>query len=149
MLKHFIGYGSLETWATYASTLKTVYANALIQPGQTSKQGLRQDKLAVQVAQIDSDGNVHYCSLACGYLAHVAGHPFDSDHDERKQRQNQVFHLVLDWLKEHGFSVRLAVIATPVNLRFLDGWAEFIQYNKESKTFYRTDLKELQYEEIP
>lgn len=139
MLKHFIGYGTLETWENYATHTKPVYADAIMQPGQTSKQGLRQDKLAVCVSQIDSDGNVHYCSLPCGYLAYVAGHPFDSDHAERKQRHNEVFHLVLDWLKERGFSVRQAIIATPMNLRFVDGWAEFIQYDQQTKSFYRTD----------
>lgn len=139
MQKHFIGYGLLEDWADQADLAKSVLADAVSSPGPTSKQGLRQDKLSVYVAQIDPDGNVHYCSLACGYLSYVAGRPFDTDHEQRKQRQEQVYQLILDWLKEHGFYVRRAVVATPTNLRFLDGWANFIQYNKDTKTFYRSD----------
>lgn len=149
MLRHFIGYGTLETWATCANSLKSVYAIATIEPGPTSKQGLRHDKLVVRVAQIDDDGNVHYVSLSCGYLAYIAGNSFYLDHEDRKQRHDQVFHLVLDWLKDHGFSIRLASIAMPTNLSFMDGWAEFIQYNEGTKSFYRTDLKKDGYEEVP
>ena len=54
----------------------------------------------------------------------------------------QAQQIVMDWLNERGFTVVEAMLSMPKSLRYLDGAAEFLGFDKE-QGYYRKEVTEL------
>jgi len=138
----FVGYETLEEWAKAADKTRPVYALPIQDQGKTSNEGFRVDDLTVFVSQLEAaQAAVHYVSLHVSSLQFMDNVPWNDDHEGRRERFNQVWNLVSEWLAREGFTVRSAIVARPNDLRLLSGWADFIAYDKaEKRYYYRTDL---------
>jgi hypothetical protein len=135
----FVGFHSLEVWQRATATLRPVYAIPIEEPGPVGNHGLQVNDLVVMISQIEpEDAQVYYVRLKVGVLEYLNGSPWgDDNHAERKQRLNQVYELVTAWLAEHGYTVYEGAVAMPRDLKFLNGWADFLKYDMEKKVYYQ------------
>lgn len=146
---NFIGYASVEQWANFADAFAPVYCLMPTEPGKATSHGMRVDNLVIALAQTDARGDVHYVRLPVGSLTYLltaqGKQPWDSDHAERQARADAAYAIVRAWLNEHftainpRFAAREATVAMPTNLRLLDGWANFLGWDKDAKRFFRQD----------
>jgi hypothetical protein len=134
----YVGYDTIEDWRRSAGSFRPVYALPLEEPGPVGSYGQQTNSLVVLVSLIEpEDATVHYVRILAGRLDYVNGAPWGDDHAERKERLNQVYALVTGWLAEQGYTVRRGAVATPHDLKFLNGWADFLKYDKEKRVYYR------------
>lgn len=136
-MSHFIGYASIEDWAESIDTSRPVYALPIESPGATNQTGIRRDDLAIVCAQTDGQ-EVHYFRMTTGFITFIADKPFDVDADARRERRDQAWGIVLDWLEER-FTVRLGLVAMPRDLKVLDGWPRFLRWDNNTRRFYCRD----------
>lgn len=122
----FIGYEYLECWLTVVDRARPVYANLMIEPGETD-QALRTDTMVILVAQPEHD-LVHYCRLPVATLNYLDGQTYDPDHETRVQAAKNTWELVNHWLDGHDLTVRNGIVAAPAGLRLQDGWANFLPH---------------------
>lgn len=139
---YWIGYPALEAWAANVEADKPVLALLITEPGPRNKNGLSVDKSAVIVQQIRADACVHYCRLVAARHTMIAGRPFETDDERRREMARQLYALVTAWLKEHQLTVREAVVTAPTGLVWLEGWADFIGYDKNTQTYFRREAGE-------
>ena len=132
---HFIGYPTIEQFAAQISVAEPINCMLLTEPGPTTDHGLRTDKLVIVVSQSDDRGDAYYVRLPVGSLSWIGDTAFDSDQPQRRERARQAYAIVRDWLQAR-FTVREAAIAMPTDYRLLDGWADFLEWNKDAKKFY-------------
>lgn len=139
----FIGYPTLEKWAESVQKTEPVYAMLLTEPGNPTQQGYRVDDLTIVCVQPDAHNWAHYCRILVGQVSYVADQPFGSKHTWIMDQTEIAWALVKDWLWEQAFDVREAALAVPVDYRFLNGRAAFLEYAKETG-FFRRDLQPTQ-----
>jgi len=134
----FIGFGSLEEWLKSIDPHRYVCVLGVEEPGQTNRVGVRTDDLLVVVSQpVSAENLVLYVRLHVGIIEYLNGSPWGDNHAERRERFKQVEKLVREWLIEKGLNVVAGIVAQPKDLRYLDGWADFLGYDKENKRYYR------------
>ncbi len=134
----YIGYPSLEAWARAARREEPVYACLVEEPQPPSKHGLQEMLLVVWVSQPrPATEEIHYFRCRVGLLEYVGSAPFGNDHPERKQRAEEAWALIRDWLKEKGFEVREGVVAYPKGLKLFEGWPEFLKYDEARRRYVR------------
>ncbi len=139
---NYVGYATVEEWTKSANPGEPVYCMLITEPGKATTHGMRVDNLVIAVAQTDARGDVHYVRLPVGALTYLltadGKKPWNSDHAERKERAEQAHRIVVEWLTERC-AVREATIAMPTGFRLLDGWANFLGWDKDTQKFYRQD----------
>ena len=136
---HFIGYTTLEEWACHTERQQPVYVTLVEQPAAGTAT-IEQRQVCVLVQQITAQGDVCYCRLPIGWQTYSQGLPFDlREHAVRHERYTQAYRLIQDWLRTtSGYAyLHEATVAHPADLRWLDGVAEFLLFDKEHKHFYR------------
>ena len=131
----FIGYTTLEEWITVVDDDRPVFANLITEPGKPGQYDTRTDQLVILAAQADDVSLVHYCRMIVGEMRYVAGDPPDRRPIELA---GQAWQLVQDWLKAQGLVVRKGVIAVPENLRLMNGWANFLQFDQKKQEYTTT-----------
>jgi hypothetical protein len=143
---HFIGYGTLERWHQAAQEderpAPRAYAN-LIETPTPGQYNISINRLYAIISRLDRDNNVHYCRLRLGSIQMVAGRPLNGDHEAIKERAQQGFDLLGVWLSEQGYEIVPALIAVPNDLTLLDGWADFLAFDKTKNQFHRKGAKAL------
>ncbi len=67
----------------------------------------------------------------------TGGEAFDAGSRARTRRRAVwAYRLVEEYIiTRHGFTVEGAMIAMPRDLKLLDGWADFLRYDKEADRF--------------
>jgi hypothetical protein len=142
MAHNYIGYATLEGWGQAIDKSQCVFASAITSPGAPGTHGIRHDTAEIICTQPDNRGNVHYCRLSVGSWQELSGSPDfgQASRDKAFDRQESAWEIVKQWLNEQGFTTRNAVVAFPKSLRYLDGWADFLRYDKESGRFTRKEL---------
>jgi len=138
----FIGYADLETMLTNTPTLidghpVAVYVMLLEQPGKMDKHGVAVNDLALVIQDIAPQG-VRYCRLSLASVSTIGGKPLDT-HKAKWERAQSAYKIVRAWLAERGYTVEEATIAHPRDYVFLDGWAAFLKYDKETDRFLRVE----------
>lgn len=134
-MNHYVGYATLEKFLDHTPCYNDIYATLLTEPGTNGTHGVRTDKLVITIQRIDAE-LVHYCRIPVGSLTFIAdSQPFDPNAQERKDRAFQAFDLVQKWLVNEKYNLVPATVATPLDHRFLDGWADFLNYSKERGFF--------------
>jgi hypothetical protein len=141
---NFIGHPTVEQLISVTDAQEPVYCMLITESGATTAQGLRTDKLVIVVSQPDERGDVHYVRLPVGSVSFIGNTPFDSDHAERRERARQAYAVVRGWLSGFSSPVCEALIAMPTDYRLLEGWADFLGYNKGTKQYFlKTEEKEI------
>lgn len=136
----FVGYKTLEEWLLSVDKARPVFSSLVTDVGRQKQSGMRTDQIAIVVSQAE-EGLVHYCRLPVARLRYMNGQPFDSDHERRIELARAALKIVEDWLSESGLQVAHAVIATPKDMLFLDGWAGFLEFDQTKQEYIRTDDK--------
>lgn len=133
---NYIGYSSLEAWAAGVDPAREVYALPAIDT-TTGDRGLRTEHLRIWCAQLDSAGDVHYFRMTLGAVTYLMDQPLDSNAADKERIRDEAWERVRSWLKLSGLDVREALVATPPaeRLRYLDGWPEFLTYDRATRRF--------------
>jgi hypothetical protein len=129
----FIGYFDLEEWAKNCIGNR-INASLFSDPGTPGQYGQRIDKMVIECSQVQDD-TAHYCRIPVVSIATMNGQPFDPDANVRRERAGQAWEMVRDWLTEQGFELRQAIVSMPRDLMCVDGWANFLGYDKEHGYF--------------
>jgi len=151
----FIGYADLETMLTgqpktqppsadFPAGVKgrPLYVMLLEQPGKMDKHGVAVNDLALVIQDIAPQG-VRYCRLSLASVSTIGGKPFSEDtHKEKWERAQSAYKIVRAWLAEQGYTVEEATIAHPRGYVFLNGWASFLKYDKDSDRFVRAEASD-------
>ncbi len=124
-----IGYPTLELWAQAVNQDEPVYGMLLTEPGRNGLHNFHTDSLVIACFQTGSNHCVHYCRLVVGKLTYIANAPVD-DAESIKDRAEDAWDIVKDWLWVRDFDLREAAIATPVDHRLLEGAADFLAFDK-------------------
>lgn len=133
-----LGYSTLEEFLKQSDDANPLYTMLITDPGTSQQHGIRSDRLVILCQQPEYDV-IHYCRIPVGRLTYINGDtPFDPDAKERTQQATAAYNLVTTWLQEQGYKLITATIATPTEMRYLDGWASFLAYSKD-RGFYRDD----------
>lgn len=95
--------------------------------------------LHLVVVQLIEGDQMHYCRLRIGGVQTISGKPFGEEkQDERLSRLClQVASIVRDWLEYRGYRVRPGLVGFPHDVRLLEGWAKFLDYDKVQDGFVR------------
>jgi len=134
--KLFIGYGSLEGLLDSHPTGAPVFISLNEEQGQPRQYGVALHTFALIVSDI-RDGHARYCRIVLGRVQTINGEVFDTGSRERtRQRALSAYRLIEEYIiTRHGFTVESAMIAMPRDLKLLDGWADFLRYDKEADRF--------------
>lgn len=134
----FIGYSTLEELYRVLDPKRPVYAALITEPGKPNQYDQRVDALVIMVAQPDGD-LVNYCRLPVGRINYVGRLPLNGQADEETQKTwaEQAKSLVDTWLTEGKLAVLPGVISVPQNMRWLDGWANFLFFDNSTQTYCR------------
>ena len=134
--KLFIGYGSLEGLLDSHPTGAPVFISLNEEQGQPGQYGIALHTFALIVSDI-RDGHARYCRIVLGRVQTINGEVFDTGSRERtRQRALSAYRLIEEYIiTRHGFTVESAMIAMPRDLKLLDGWADFLRYDKEADRF--------------
>ncbi len=134
--KLFIGYGSLEGLLDSHPTGAPVFISLNEEQGQPGQYGVALHTFALIVSDI-RDGHARYCRIVLGRVQTINGEVFDTGSRERtRQRALSAYRLIEEYIiTRHGFTVESAMIAMPRDLKLLDGWADFLRYDKEADRF--------------
>jgi hypothetical protein len=116
----FVGYKTIDQWLLVIDRSKPVFASLATEPGEAAQYNLRTDQLVIVIAQPEDD-LVHYFRTVVAQLRYLDGEPFDVDHKRRIVSANEAWQKVQDWLQDQKLIYRQGVIASPKDLRFLDG----------------------------
>ena len=134
--KLFIGYGSLEGLLDTHPADAPVFLSLNEEQGPPGQYGIALHTLALTVSDI-RDGHARYCRMVVGRVQAIGGEAFDTGSRERtRQRALSAYRLIEEYIiTRHGFTVESAMIAMPRDLKLLDGWADFLRYDKEADRF--------------
>lgn len=139
----FVGYGSLEEMLKGLLRGTTVYANHVSISNGIGQHGVRTYELIIMVSRHCPDMNqVHYCRMVLGHLQYMGKTPISEDPNGKRERAQQAWKIVEEWLIEQEFYVAHAMVAMPKDLVLFDGWADFLGYDKEEKQYFRKDQTE-------
>jgi len=72
-----------------------------------------------------------------GRVQTIGSNAFDTgSHERSRQRALSAYRLIEEYIiTRHGFPIESAMIAMPRDLKLLDGWADFLRYDKEADRF--------------
>jgi len=134
--KLFIGYGSLEGLLDTHPTGAPIFLSLNEEQGQPGQYGVRLNTFALIVSDI-RDGHARYCRMVLGRVQTMGGEAFDAKSRERTRRRAlSAYQIIEEYIiTRHGFSVESEMIAMPRDLKLLDGWADFLRYDKEADRF--------------
>lgn len=132
----FIGYPTVEELVQAVKPNATAYTLSLTRdlPG-TSGIIRHQEIIAVQFVE---GTTVHYCRFRVGTYETLCGSPFgEVSAQEVAARAAGAFRIVQHYLTEQGCTVKPGVVAVPKDLSLLEGGADFLGYNRETRQFFR------------
>ncbi len=130
-----LGYSTLEDLLKQTDRSNYLYTMLITDPGSTQPHSYRTDRLIILCQQPEHD-TVHYCRIPVGSVTYINGDTlFSPDAEQRKQRAIDAYNIVVAWLQEQNYKLITASIATPIEMRYLDGWASFLGYEKERGFF--------------
>lgn len=135
----FVGYPRLEELLQSVNRKSgPVFSMLSSEPGKAEKFGLITRSMIVTVAQPEvAGGIVHYCRLPAGQMRYIEDQPFERDHERRVKNAERLWNLVDTWLGDKGLEIRHGTIATPQNMRFLDGWADWLEIDPATQEYKR------------
>ncbi|MCC6192281.1 MAG: hypothetical protein IT318_24885 [Anaerolineales bacterium] len=134
---NYIGYASLEAWEAAIDSSRPVYASKVVDESE-GERGLRTQYLRLMVAQPDAAGDVHYFRMTVANVTWLLDQPISRDSERRIELHDEAWRHVQAWLKAADLHWHEAVVATPPpdRLRLLDGWPEFLKYDKQAQLFW-------------
>lgn len=135
--KYYAGFESLEKLLEQADHQKPIDAMPIVDPGKAGKFGISIHTQLILVAQQRGD-ELLYCRIVTGRYQAFAGEvkPLSTTHDYPAISAS-AWAIVQEEIKARGFTLREALVALPKNLRFLDGTAECLHFNKETDRYER------------
>jgi hypothetical protein len=139
MNKQFIGFGTLEKFLKAIDLTKPVNADSIVIPGKSGVSGIALNEQAIIVSQANQD-EILYCNIIISRYQSLAGSSLPlSPSEERiyQERAESAWQIVKQVMEEAGAKVREALLATPQNLRTLDGSADCLKYNKTTGLYER------------
>ncbi|MEW6212286.1 MAG: hypothetical protein AB1631_28415 [Acidobacteriota bacterium] len=137
----FIGFSELEKLIESHMKEEPVYSALITQPGKRDQHGIAIDRILIVIEDIHQS-RVRYCRLKVGAYQTLNGKPLcGGGHYERAlEAAESAYKIILDWLREQCSNVvEGATIAAPDNLVLLEGWAGFLDYDRERETFVKKE----------
>lgn len=132
----FLGYADLSDWAKAAHPLQPVYAMLTTLPRSTSLAGVHIESYYAQVQQLGTDGTIHYWRAFLGSQDYAHGKSLQLDPPTPKQAACQAWEIVIEWLDQAGYETLIAAeFAAPHHYRWLDGGADFLAYDRETRRY--------------
>jgi len=140
-MSHYIFYNRLEDlideldfiFGDHGDGYHTVYALPISTTRQRAE-FISEETMKVVTAFMLGD-QVHCCHILGGKTLLSGDTPLDSDHDERKACFDSLYDTIKVWLKLRKLRVREAMVAMPKDLVGVNGWANFLHYDKETNRF--------------
>ena len=134
--KNYIGFNSLEKLLEQADKSLSIEAMPIIQPGRADRRfGISICTQMIVVSQFKAQ-DVLYVRIITGRFQSLDGiHPIDSARERYVARSESAWVIVQNVIKEHGFTIREALAGFPKTLRFLDGHADCLHYNKQTDLY--------------
>ena len=138
----FIGYSSLEGLLDTHPADAPVFLSLNEEQGPSGHYGIALSTFALTASDIRDD-HARYCRMVLGRVQTINGQAFDTGSRERtRQLALSAYHLVEEQIiSRYGFTVENAMISLPRDLKLLDGWADFLLYDKAADR-YVTNQKE-------
>jgi hypothetical protein len=136
----YIGYSTLETWLRALRGIppeglgKRPIQSLSINETEAGSHGIYY-RIYVHLVSFVAGNQVHYVRIKFGTTQHVANDDLGIDNEAIRQRAVAGSKLVDAWLRAQGLYVVEAIVATPRDLRFLEGWAEFLQLDGSTGQF--------------
>jgi hypothetical protein len=130
----FIGYTTLEAWMEAIDPSRPVFACKITEPGENSTY-VQETRIVIMIAQPDESDLVHYCRLPVGHVKIFFGESFGKEHQQQVELAEQAWKLVYKWLKGKGLPMRQGVVATPANLRMVDGQAGCLHFDNQEQRY--------------
>ena len=143
-MSNYIGYPTVEAMVPQLEKYGKVAVIAVTDPGKAGKYNISIVYNVVLVTHA-SDGLVQYCRIPIARYQSMDGvHPMGEREEAEKFNKwnTQAQQIVMDWLNERDFTVIEAMLSMPKTLRYLDGGAEFLGFDKE-QGYYRKEVTEL------
>jgi hypothetical protein len=128
----YIGYPMLEEWLTVIDKKQPVFGCLVMEMGEMVF-NQRSTDLIIIITQPGGDNLVHYCRLIVGCIKD--GWIYNEDGFRRMMLAEQAWKIVQDWLNQQGLTVLPGIIATPKNMRFLEGWAKFLEFDPKTQKY--------------
>lgn len=130
----FIGYSGVESFARNIEPGARVYL-MLLEDHAIGSQGVGAMSCAL-TAQSTILDDVAYVRVIVARVQTVQGEPFDTgEARERTAAALEALRIVREWLTRRGFEVVEATIAAPRDLKYLEGQAECLRYDKARRTY--------------
>lgn len=133
----FIGYPTVEELLAAVFPNRTAYAlNFTHQHLKSGSPTLHTQAVIVQFVEA---GLVHYCRIRVGDYGTLDGVPFGASAtaSEVQKQGETALSLIRDFLTEQGCTLKPGLVAMPKDLIWLEGDADFLGYNRETRQFYR------------
>lgn len=138
----FIGYSTPKELIDNLPPALKFYVDLVTEPGKTNKHGMRSDRMVLILSALPAhDNNCHYWQMTVATKTDMAGQALEQNANERYQAAQEAARLLEDWLTEQGITrVVHAMVARPLEYRFLDGSCDFMRFDKEQYTWVRCDF---------
>ena len=137
--KHFIGFGLLEDWRWAIDPARPVQADCIVDSnGHAKNVSLTYWKQVIVVSQ-SKDGDVAYCRIVVDTYKSMNGVTPAFEADKHRRHAETAWAVIQTWLAEQGLRWQRAVVATPRNLKMLEGYADCLRYDKTSDSWLRAD----------
>lgn len=132
-----IGYSTIEEWCKVIDNNSPIYTCLVQEDSPSNVSGLVYKKDIVFCSKVDSDKNVHYFRQTLRTYTSM---------DKKENTALEGWHLIKEWLNllfslEEGFTIREGAIAMPQDLKLLEGYADFLRWDKEKNQYYREKTK--------
>lgn len=134
MKEYFVGFGSAAEWKSAINQERQVNVAVITEIGPTNKMGLASGTSYLVLSQLRDD-EVLYLLVPVTRFQAMGGRPFEREVDQHARRGETAQAIAVAWLDRAGIPHRTAVMATPRNLKLMEGTAEFLHYDKEADSY--------------
>ena len=136
MKQNYIGFSDSDQFLAAVNKLKPINLNVGRKNGKPGKYGMAIDMTVVCLSQAQGD-EVLYFQHATHKYQTLRGEIFDGDQEKPARLAEQVLAAAKQYLIDHGFIFREALLSMPINYITMDGDATFLKYSSEEGYSYK------------
>lgn len=135
MKQQFVGFADSDKFLSACDRSRPINLAVTRKGGKPDRRfGMAVDSTVVTLSQVNDVEVLYFEHVTHRY--HVAhGQVFERDETKHQRLAGQVDQAARQYLQDHGFAARDAMLSMPRNYTSLDGLATFLKYDKETESY--------------
>src|SRR5512138_3413411 len=135
MKQNYIGFADSDKFIEAVDVMRPVNLNVGRRSGRPDRKfGILPQSIELTISQVQGD-EVLYFECTTGRWQALNGRPMMQDEDAPRRWASSAFAAAAQYLADHQFTFREALLAMPANYVKMHGEATFLRWNKETESY--------------